>query len=178
MRLRLDTLYTRVRRTVVTMLDALDGRLLTALAAQPRAGVLTLARELGVARGTVQARLDRMVSSGVIAGFGPDVDLAALGYEVTAFVTLEIVQGRMGDVADHLRAIPQVIEVHMVTGVGDLLCRVVARTNDHLGAVLAHILEVPGIGRTTTMLSLDTVVARRTGPAVDAVVDPGARRPG
>ena len=159
------------------MLDTLDGRLLAALAAQPCAGVLTLAREIGVARGTVQARLDRLMASGVVTGFGPDVDLAAVGYEVTAFVTLEIVQGRMADVADHLRAIPQVIEVHMVTGVGDLLCRVVAKTNDHLGAVLAHILEVPGIGRTSTMLSLDTVVKRRTGPAIDAVVRGNGRTP-
>jgi DNA-binding Lrp family transcriptional regulator len=157
------------------VLDQLDGRLLAALASQPRAGVLSLAREIGVARGTAQARLDRLIASGVVTGFGPDVDLAAVGYEVTAFVTLEIVQGRMADVADHLRAIPQVIEVHMVTGVGDLLCRVVAKTNDHLGAVLAHILEVPGIGRTTTMLSLDTVVERRTGPAIDAAVDGGGR---
>jgi len=153
------------------MLDHLDGLLLGALAAQPRAGVLTLARELGVARGTVQARLDRLTASGVVTGYGPDVDLAAVGYKVTAFVTLEIVQGRMADVADHLREIPQVIEVQMVTGVGDLLCRVVARTNDHLGAVLAHILEVPGIGRTTTVISLDTVVARRTGPAIDVLIE-------
>ena len=154
------------------MIDDLDRRILAALAVSPRAGILTLARDLGVARGTVQARLDRMIASGVVTGFGPDVDLAAIGYRVTAFVTLEIAQGRMGDVADHLREIPQVLEVHMVTGVGDLLCRLVARTNDDLGAVLAHVLEVPGIGRTTTVLSLDQVVAPRTGPAIDAAVAP------
>jgi DNA-binding Lrp family transcriptional regulator len=152
------------------VIDALDGRLLAALRATPRAGVLTLSRTLGVARGTVQARLDRLVAAGVVTGFGPDVDLSAVGYRVTGFVTLEITQGRMGDVVDHLTAIPQVIEVHMVTGAGDLLCRVVARDNDHLGAVLAHILEVPGIARTTTVLALAAVVAPRVGPALDAAV--------
>lgn len=152
------------------MIDDLDRRILAALARAPRAGILTLARDLGVARGTVQARLDRMIAAGIVTGFGPDVDLGAIGYRVTAFVTLEIAQGRMGDVARHLRDIPQVLEVHMVTGVGDLLCRVVARTNDDLGAVLAHILEVPGIGRTTTVLSLDEIVAARTGPAIAAAV--------
>lgn len=155
---------------MVTVIDRLDGRILAALRASPRAGVLTLARELGVARGTVQARLDHMVAKGVVTGFGPDVDLAAVGYRVTGFVTLEITQGRMDDVVAHLAEIPQVIEVHMVTGVGDLLCRLVARDNEHLGAVLSHVLEVPGIARTTTVLSLAPVVPARVGPALDAVV--------
>ena len=54
----------------------------------------------------------------------------------------------------------------MVTGVGDLLCQLTARTNEHLGAVLAHVLEVPGISRTTTVLSLSTPVPRRVLPVV------------
>ena len=148
------------------VIDSLDGRLLAALRAYPRAGMLTIARELKVARGTAQARLDKLVARGVVTGFGPDVDLAAVGYDVTAFVTLEIAQGRMADVAEHLRDIPEVLEVHMVTGVGDLHCRVAAETNDHLGAVLAHILEVPGISRTTTVLSIATVFDHRTMPAI------------
>ena len=155
------------------VIDDLDRRILAALAASPRAGILSLARDLGAARGTVQARLDRMVATGVVTGFGPDVDLRAIGYRVTAFVTLEIAQGRMADVAEHLRDIPQVLEVHMVTGAGDLFCRVVARTNDDLGIVLARILEVPGIGRTTTVLSLDEIVAHRSAPAIDAAVGAG-----
>lgn len=154
------------------MIDELDLRLLELLTASPRAGVLTLARQLRVARGTVQARLDKLVARGVVTGFGPDIDLEALGYTVHAFVTLEIAQGRTGDVTDHLRAIPEVIEVHMVTGVGDLLCRLAARTNEHLGAVLAHVLEVPGISRTTTVLSLSTLVPRRVLPVVAKAARP------
>ena len=156
------------------MIDQLDRRLLEALTANPRAGVLTLARQLRVARGTVQARLDKLAARGVITGFGPDIDLDALGYTVHAFVTVEIAQGRIGDVTDHLRAIPEVIEVHMVTGVGDLLCRLAARTNEHLGGVLAHVLEVPGIGRTTTVLSLSTPVPRRVLPLVARAAGPEA----
>ncbi len=148
------------------MIDELDRRLLELLTANPRTGVLTLARDLGVARGTAQARLDKLVARGVVTGFGPDIDLDALGYTVHAFVTLEIAQGRTGDVTEHLRDIPGVIEVHMVTGAGDLLCRLAARTNEHLGAVLAHVLEVPGISRTTTVLSLATLVPRRVLPLV------------
>jgi DNA-binding Lrp family transcriptional regulator len=128
-----------------------------------------LARQLGVARNTVQARLDKLVTQGVIAGFGPEVDLARVGYAVSAFITLQIAQGRGRDVTEHLGSIPQVVEVHRTTGAGDLFCRVVATSNAHLAAVLDRILEVSGIDRTTTALVLDTPVAARVMPAIDAL---------
>ena len=134
--------------------DALDGRLLLALAESPRAGIMELARQLGVARGTVQARLDKLQQRGVIEGFGPDLSLPALGYQVLAFTTLEIAQGRLADVVAHLRDIPEVLEAHAITGPGDLHCRVVARTNEHLQEVINRMLEVHGIVRTTTVIAL------------------------
>ena len=82
-----------------TGIDALDARLIRALCDIPRAGVMELARQLGVARGTVQARLDKLQQRGIISGFDPDLDLRAMGYEVLAFVSLEIAQGRLFDVA-------------------------------------------------------------------------------
>ena len=83
-------------------LDGTDRRLLKALAATPRTGPVELAWRLEVARNTVQARLDKLISQGVVVGFGPDVDLATVGYVVSAFITLEIAQGRGSDVTDHL----------------------------------------------------------------------------
>lgn len=47
---------------------------------------------LGVARGTLQARLDRLTGSGVVTGYGPDMDVAALGHVVQAFTTFEVDQ--------------------------------------------------------------------------------------
>ena len=130
---------------------------------------MELARQLGVARGTVQARLDKLQQRGIISGFDPDLDLQAMGYEVLAFVTLEIAQGRLGDVIDHLQSIPEVLEAHATTGPGDLHCRVVARTNAHLQHVLGRVLEVPGIVRTTTQIALERAGAPPGAPA---------RRPG
>jgi DNA-binding Lrp family transcriptional regulator len=151
-------------------LDELDRRLLKALAAFPRAGPVELARQLEVARNTVQARLDKLVAQGVIAGFGPEVDLARVGYSVSAFITLQIAQGRGSDVTDHLGSIPQVVEAQRTTGAGDLFCRVVATSNAHLALVLDRILEVPGIDRTTTALVLDTPIPVRVMPAIDALL--------
>ncbi|WP_416985171.1 Lrp/AsnC family transcriptional regulator [Streptomyces sp. T028] len=79
-------------------LDSLDIDLLRSLRDNPRAGVLELSRTLKVARGTVQARLDRMERTGVIAGFGPELNVGTAGFPVQAFVTLEIAQGALDDV--------------------------------------------------------------------------------
>jgi DNA-binding Lrp family transcriptional regulator len=149
-------------------IDELDARLIAALAASPRAGVLELSRQLGVARGTVQARLDKLQERGVISGLGPEIDPAAMGYSVLAFTTLEIAQGRLSDVVEHLRDIPEVLEAHATTGPGDLHCRVVARSNDHLQAVINRMLEVQGINRTSTVIGLSTQLSMRVLPLVEA----------
>src|SRR5690349_25172077 len=88
-------------------LDALDARLLLLLTDVPRLGVLECARRLGVARGTVQARLDRLAEHGVLTGFPPELNLAAMGYGLTAFAVLEIAQGRRARVIEALSAIEQ-----------------------------------------------------------------------
>ena len=149
-----------------TGVDELDARLILALAGSPRAGIMELARQLKVARGTVQARLDKLQARGVITGFGPDLDLRAMGYSVLAFVTLEIAQGRLADVTEHLAGIPEVLEAHAVTGPGDLHCRVVARTNEHLQEVIARVLDVSGIMRTTTQIALAEQLGHRLVPLV------------
>jgi DNA-binding Lrp family transcriptional regulator len=153
---------------LTTPLDGLDNRLLQALAASPRAGVLELTRQLGVARGTVQARLDRLQSRGIVTGFGPELNVGALGYGVLGFTTLEIAQGRLADVVDHLRDIPEVLEAHGTSGTGDLHCRVVARTKAHLQEVINRILEVQGIDRSTTVIALSEQIRYRVMPLVAA----------
>jgi DNA-binding Lrp family transcriptional regulator len=148
-------------------IDRLDAALIELLAAEPRVGVLEASRRLGVARGTVQARLDGMRERGVITGYGPEVDPAALGYEVTAFITLEIRQaGGHDPVAERLATIPEVLEVHTITGTGDMLCRVVARTNSDLQRVLDAIVSAEGVVRSSTLISLATQVPYRILPLV------------
>src|SRR6202012_4384552 len=66
------------------LIDRLDAALIELLAAEPRVGVLEASRRLGVARGTVQARLDRLQAREVITGYGPDISPAALGHGVMA----------------------------------------------------------------------------------------------
>jgi DNA-binding Lrp family transcriptional regulator len=130
--------------------------LVASLGELTRPNVLELSRRLGVARNTVQARLDRLQDSGVIVGWGPVVDLKAMGYDVLAFVTLEIAQGQEQAALAELVAIPEVLEIHKTTGPGDLICRVIARTNEHLHVVLEQVLAAPGVQRTTSSLALNS----------------------
>jgi len=150
-------------------IDDLDARLIDLFAAEPRLGILECARRLHAARGTVQARLDKLVARGVVRGFGPVVAPAAIGYGVTAFVTLEISQ-RLGHdaVAAHLAAIPEVLEAHTITGDGDLLCRVVARDNTDLQRVIDQVVAYEGIVRAITNIALAEQIPYRTPPLVPA----------
>ncbi|AQA25140.1 winged helix-turn-helix DNA-binding family protein [Rhodococcus sp. MTM3W5.2] len=87
-------LLDKVTRSAPMSIDRLDADLLELLHAEPRVGVLEASRRLGVARGTVQARLTRLEREGVIESLAPTLNAEALGFPVTAFATLEIVQGR------------------------------------------------------------------------------------
>ena len=148
-------------------MDQLDRTLIELFAAEPRVGVLEASRRLGVARGTVQARLDRLTRSGVITGWGPDLDPEALGYPVMAFLTLEISQGRGHDsVAEHLASIPEVLEAFTITGAGDMWCRVVARSNADLQRVIDAALSDAGIVRSSTVIALAEQIPYRVLPLV------------
>jgi DNA-binding Lrp family transcriptional regulator len=153
----------------VDVIDELDGRLIALLTDEPRVGVLEASRRLGVARGTVQARLDRLHARGVITGYGPDIDPAAIDFGVTAFVTLELRQaGGHDPVAQRLAAIAEVLEAHTITGAGDMLCRVVARSNADLQRVIDAIVDTEGVVRTSTVIALDRPLRHRVLPLIRA----------
>src|SRR3712207_8993857 len=103
-------------------LDALDVALLSALQDSPRAGDLELSRLTGVARGTVTARLRRLEETGVVRGYGPDLDVRAAGFGAQAFGTLEIAPGAMDAARRDPEAIPGPLEAHSTTGRGAGLC--------------------------------------------------------
>jgi len=154
-------------------MDQLDRTLLELFAAEPRVGVLEASRRLGVARGTVQARLDRLQASGVVSGWGPELEPSALDHPVTAFLTLEIRQETSGGghdaVARHLERIPEALEAHTITGAGDLWVRVVARSNADLQRVIDDVLDDARIVRSSTVIALATQVPYRVLPLAQVV---------
>jgi DNA-binding Lrp family transcriptional regulator len=160
------SLCTRIRKEVVKVpgeIDQLDARLLLTLRAHPRIGLLEVSRRLGVARGTVQARLDKLELSGAISSFAPTLEPQNFGYPVTAFVSLEVEQTDVGNpAAKALTAIPEVIEISSVSGSADLLVRVVARSNADLQRVIQRIIGAESVTRSSSSIVLRTFLERRT----------------
>ena len=152
------------------VLDSLDARLLLLLTDEPRLSVLECSRRLDVARGTVQARLNKLIERGVLTGFPPALDLAAMGYELTAFASVEIAQGRRTEVIDGLASINEVCEVHATTGGGDLLVRMVARSNADLQRVTDDLVNVEGVQRVSSSIALSTPIPSRIRPLLEQLL--------
>lgn len=145
-------------------LDALDGRLLRALSAGPRATVASLAEATGAARNTIHARLARFDDEKVLRSFERRIDPAALGYSLTAFVSITLQQQRLDEVGEALARVPEVLEVYGLSGGTDLLAQVVARDADDLYRVAGQILATPGVERTETALAMRHMVPFRLTP--------------
>ena len=152
-------------------LDPLDLAVLRILVEQPRAGVREYARQLGVARGTVQARLDRLQRDGVLTSYRPHISPAAMGFAGLAYVRLHLAQGMLDETSLLLAEIPEVLEANAIAGEGDMLCRVVARDNADLEKVVQRILAVPGVIRSRT----EVVLSRRIEPRITPLIEKLAR---
>ena len=144
----------------------LDRDLLSLFAAEPRLGVLEASRRLRVARGTVQSRLDRLERDGVVTGWAPSISPAALGYGVTAFVTLQITQHAGRDAARSADSPPsrRCWSAGPITGSGDLWCRIVAHSNADLQRVIDQMVVDDRVVRASTLIALAEAVPFRTAP--------------
>jgi DNA-binding Lrp family transcriptional regulator len=152
-----------------TRIDELDARLIGELRAHPRLGLLEISRRLGVARGTVQARLRKLEERGVVTGYGPEVDPTALGHTIHAFVMLELTQGRLAEAITQLEATPEVLEADAVSGPQDLICRIAARDTEHLQEIVNGLLASEAIRRSTSYIVMSRQIRPRVQPLVDAM---------
>lgn len=150
----------------VLSIDELDVELLKLLELDARQGVAGLATTLGISRNTVQSRIRRLEEGGLIAGYRPQIDLATAGLVVQAFLALETEQGSLSRIAREVTEIPQVIEVHTVTGREDLLVRVATATQPELLQLIEGIVGFPGVIHSTTWLTLTAPLPHRTVPAL------------
>ena len=150
-------------------LDRLDAELLAALARDARVGIVHLTKTLGVSRNTVQARMSRLEQAGIFGGFVPRLDLTDIGMGVEAFVTLTLEQAQFDSIVDRLKAMPNVLEIHVTTGSGDLLVRLTASTLAALQDLLHGIVELPGVAHSDTTVCLTTPLRYRVQPLLDEI---------
>jgi Lrp/AsnC family leucine-responsive transcriptional regulator len=139
-------------------LDHTAAALLRLLAADPRARVSELADQLGVSAPTVRERIRRLEETGVIRGWSVDLDPAALGRPVAAWVRLRPAPGQMSRIAELARATREVSECHRVTGEDCFLLKVHVRALPELEQVLDRFLVH---GQTTSSIIVSTPVPPR-----------------
>jgi len=134
-------------------LDATDRRIVDSLVKDGRLSIRTLAQNLHISRANAYARLERLISAGVIRGFRADVDPTALGLSTSAFLTINLRQGEWRDVSSRLTAIPGIVHIALVGGDFDVIALVRARDNADLRRiVLDEIHGIPGVLSTRTLL--------------------------
>ncbi|MEV0282674.1 MULTISPECIES: Lrp/AsnC family transcriptional regulator [unclassified Kribbella] len=143
------------------MLDELNIRILQELEADPRLRTAELARRLGVSTPTVRERVTRLEESGVIRGYRLDIDPAALGRPVAAWVRLQPGPGQVLRIAELARSTPEVVECHRISGEDCFLMRVQVAAIDKLEALLDHFGPY---GRTNSSFVVSTPVPPRPVP--------------
>ncbi len=141
-------------------MDDMDRAILAHLAADARISMATLARRLKVARSTVQARLERLESSGTIVGYTVRLGAAARANRIRATVLLTIEPRALAAILTRLKAMPEVEVAHTTSGRFDLMLGVAAEGTAALDQVLDAIGAMTGVKASETLVHLTTRIDR------------------
>jgi Lrp/AsnC family leucine-responsive transcriptional regulator len=144
-----------------SLLDPVNIRLLTELQADPRVSMSALARRVGMSAPAVTERVQRLEAAGVIRGYRLDVDPAAVGYPVSAWVRVRPGPGQLPKIAELAVQTPEVVECHRITGEDCFLMRVQVTAIDALEDVLDRFLLY---GQTTSSITQSSPVLPRPVP--------------
>ncbi len=139
-------------------LDDLDQRLLAALRVDGRAPVANLARQLGVARGTITNRLERLVSSGTVIGFSVRVRDELRPLTVRAITLIEVEGRSTDDVIRRLRGIAEIRALHTTNGGWDLVAELETDSLASFDQVLGRIRSIEGVVSSESSLLLSSVL--------------------
>ena len=141
-------------------MDELDQAIIGLLSSDARMSLSTLARRLKVARSTVQARLERLETSGVIAGYTVKLGEAARAGRLRASALLEIEPRAQAAILSRLKSIPEVERVLTTSGRVDLLLQLAVSSTQQLDKVLDDIGAIPGVQSTESLIHLSTKLDR------------------
>lgn len=144
----------------MTKLDQTDRALLAHLSQNARMPVARLAQKLGLARTTVQARLERLERRGTIAGYTLRLSAEAQNADIRATVLLTIMPASQEAVLEQLREITAVEQVHTTAGRFDLCCQLRVPTTLALDETLDKIGEISGVTSSESLIHLSTRIDR------------------
>ncbi|MEL6490575.1 MAG: Lrp/AsnC family transcriptional regulator [Cyanobacteria bacterium J06621_3] len=154
-------------------IDSLDGKILSVLMTQARVKWTALADEFGVSAPAISERVRRLERTGLITGYAARLNAEALGFDITAFVTITLAhpQHRQGFV-DFVIANGAIQSCHHIVGEGDYLLRVCCRSTAELEQLLSEELKsIKGVVQTRTTISLRSIKDTTALPVAQAVLD-------
>jgi len=146
---------------VSSVLDATNLAILRALLDDPRLPMSELARRIDMSAPAVTERVQRLHEAGVIRGARLDVDPAALGLGITAYVRVRPMPGQLQAITALVRTIPEIVECHRITGEDCFIMKVLVGRVDLLEAVLDELLKH---GNTTSSIVQSTPVPLHAPP--------------
>ncbi len=139
------------------MLDDTDQRILADLRANARDSFRQIARRLDLHPSTVIKRVEAMKKSGVITGFGANVDYLKMGYEFMALMNIRCTLGHVPEVGAKLRGHAGVVALWDITGDGDIMALVACHNRAEFNKVIKHLGSLPYVERTNTHTVLDVL---------------------
>jgi Lrp/AsnC family transcriptional regulator, leucine-responsive regulatory protein len=141
----------------VDRIDDTDTQILDLLQREGRVKRNRIAEAVGLSVPAVSERMRKLEERGVITGYHATVDAKRLGYDVTAFIRASVTGSEhYGEFLDTVTALPEVLEVHSITGDGSHLLKVRVRSTSALEALLATLQRIPGVGGTLTSIVLSS----------------------
>lgn len=143
-------------------IDSIDSKILTILAKDAKLSYAEIGKKLFVSPGTVHVRVKKLTEANIIKTVRADINYAALGFDITAFLGIYLEKSNMYDtVKAELKKIPEVIDAHYTTGNYSIFAKVICRDTEHLRDVLSKKLQsIKGIQRTETFISLEETLSR------------------
>lgn len=148
--------------TANLQIDKTDLQILALLTRDAMMPYTEIARKVFVSGGTVHVRMNRLHELGIVKGSQLRIDYAKLGYDVKAFLGIYLQRNSLYDkVVEHLKKIPEVVELNYTTGNYSMFVKIICRDTEHLRQVLHDkIQKIDGIERTETFISLEESISR------------------
>lgn len=146
-------------------MDQIDRELLAELQRDATQSYATLGQAVGLSAGAAHERVRKLRESGVIRRTAADVDPAAVGSSVLAYVMVDSTSW-MGESGDAFAALPEIVEAHIIAGSASVLVKVRTATTEQLQDVLRRIYAIEGVSGTQATVVLETFFERPLSPVV------------
>lgn len=143
-------------------LDAIDKKIISILQKNARTPVKDIAAEVFLSSPAVSSRIEKLEKSGIITGYHANLNYFSMGYNIKAFINLEVEPKQKKDFYPYIQSIPNVIECNCVTGDYSMIIECIFKTTVELDIFINELQQK--FGRTKTLIVFSTSVEHRDIP--------------